>query len=260
MTAARARATCVGSFGQAAQMELWSDSNALERVCDLIFIGAFSLFDSGKDLAMKTLTSRRTALVLASLALTWQSLPALAQSETNASPGSAPGAAPAVRLPVLGSGDRNFLLRAAADELFELEMSRLAVQQASAPDLKAYAGTLVEHHMAVQQELTTLAQAKGLNLPTTLSASRQREINRMQRLAGDDFDRQYFQAVGLRAHRQNIKLFGDAGRMARDPDVRAWANKIMPTQEQHLAEARALPSARRLTYTPMDPNASQTGM
>lgn len=152
------------------------------------------------------------------------------------------------------------MLKAASDELFELEMSRLAAEKSSAPDLKIYAGKLVEQHLAVQQELAALAQSKGLVLPNTLSAARQREMMRLQSLTGEDFDRQYFQAVGLRAHRHNIRLFSDASRKAQDPDVRAWASKMLPALTQHLGDARALPSARWLTYTPADSSTSPGGM
>jgi putative membrane protein len=155
--------------------------------------------------------------------------------------------------------DRNFLVQAAADEMFELQMSQLAAEKASAPDLKAFAVKLVDQHMAVQKELEALAQAKGVILPTRLGALRQREFYSMERMTGEDFDRAYFQRVVLRAHRQDVRLFRDASRMARDVDVRAWAGKMMPAQEQHVADARALPSARRLTLTPFDPNANQGG-
>lgn len=201
---------------------------------------------------------RGVGLVLTSLVLALQAQPVLAQGEDAPSPSMR--SEPAAGSGGLSSVDRNFLLRASADELFELEMSRLAVEKSTAPDLQAYASKLVEQHLAVREELAGLAQAKGLTLPNTLSAARQREIKRLQSLAGDEFDRQYFQAVGLRAHRQNIKLFGDASKRSQDADVKAWANKMMPAQEQHLSDARALPSARRLSQTPYAPNVPQGGM
>jgi putative membrane protein len=151
-------------------------------------------------------------------------------------------------------------MRAAADELFEFEMSRLAMERTTADDLKAYATKMVGIHTEVQQQLNALAQAKGLVLPNTLGTMRQRELDRLQALSGEEFDREYFQRVGLRAHRQNIKLFRDASRLARDPDVRSWASKMAPAHEQHLSDARALPSARWLTYTPYDPSNFPGGM
>ena len=207
---------------------------------------------------MTRISYRRASLALAGLALVIGVAPVRAQSDASSASGSVP--ALTSKTSTLSSGDRTFLLRAAADELFEFEMSRLAMERTTADDLKAYATKMVGQHTEVQQQLNALAQAKGLVLPNTLGSMRQRELDRLQALSGEEFDREYFQRVGLRAHRQNIKLFRDASRLARDPDVRSWASKMAPAHEQHLAEARSLPSARWLTYTPYDPSTSQTGM
>jgi putative membrane protein len=215
------------------------------------------LSESEKENQMTRISYRRASLALASLALVIGVAPVQAQSESSS--GSSISPPLTSKTSSLTSGDRTFLLRAAADELFEFEMSRLAMERTTADDLKAYATKMVGIHTEVQQQLNALAQAKGLVLPNTLGMLRQRELDRLQALSGDEFDREYFQRVGLRAHRQNITLFRDASRLARDPDVRSWASKMAPAHEQHLSDARALPSARWLTYTPYDSN-SQTGM
>ena len=207
---------------------------------------------------MTRISYRRASLALAGLALVIGVAPVRAQSDASSASGSVP--ALTSKTSTLSSGDRTFLLRAAADELFEFEMSRLAMERTTADDLKAYATKMVGTHTEVQQQLNALAQAKGLVLPNTLGMLRQRELDRLQALSGEEFDREYFQRVGLRAHRQNIKLFRDASRLARDPDVRSWASKMAPAHEQHLAEARSLPSARWLTHTPYDPGNFQGGM
>ncbi len=207
---------------------------------------------------MTCISYRRASLALASLALVIGVAPVWAQSDGSSASSTTP--ALTSKTSSLTSGDRTFLLRAAADELFEFEMSRLAMERTTADDLKAYATKMVGMHTETQQQLNALAQSKGLVLPNTLGSMRQRELDRLQALSGEEFDREYFQRVGLRAHRQNIKLFRDASRLARDPDVRSWASKMAPAHEQHLADARSLPSARWLTYTPYDPSNFQGGM
>jgi putative membrane protein len=216
------------------------------------------LSDREKENQMTRISYRRASLALAGLALVIGVAPVRAQSDASSASGSVP--ALTSKTSTLSSGDRTFLLRAAADELFEFEMSRLAMERTTADDLKAYATKMVGTHTEVQQQLNALAQAKGLVLPNTLGMLRQRELDRLQALSGEEFDREYFQRVGLRAHRQNIKLFRDASRLARDPDVRSWASKMAPAHEQHLSDARSLPSARWLTYTPYDPGNFQGGM
>lgn len=204
---------------------------------------------------MKHTPQQFAVWTLAGLAFVLAAGPARSQSDGNGSDWTQMQSQPWKPGSSVSVYERNFLVRAAADELFELEMSRLAAVKASALDLKAYASKMVEQHMAVQSDLQALAQAKGVDLPKRLGALRQRELYSLERMTGEDFDRAYFQRIATRAHRQDMALFRDALRMASDADVRAWAGKMMPTHEQHLADARSLPSARRLAITPIDQNA-----
>lgn len=210
---------------------------------------------------MKHLPSHFAALVLTGLALVTVGSPAKAQSNGNgANDQDLLQYQPAAPGLTVSNYDKTFLTRAASDEMFELEMSRVAVEKASAPDLKAYAVAMANQHQTVYQELAALAQSKGVSLPTRLGMLRQRELLNLRKLSGEDFDRAYFQRIALWAHRQDVRLFRDASRMSPDADVRAWANKMMPAHEQHVADARSLPSARRLSTTPFDPSTFQGGM
>lgn len=166
-------------------------------------------------------------------------------------PGASQGAAATGAQPGQGGSnslapaDRNFLMRAAASSLVELEAARLAADKAKDEEVKRYASMLVDHHTAANQELMALAQSKGLNLPTSLSGGKQRELTRLNRASGDDFDAAFVQGMGVREHRQELRLFREASRNAKDPDIKAWAAKMLPELEQHLTQARALPAARR---------------
>ena len=175
---------------------------------------------------MKHTPQQFVAWTLAGLAFVLAAAPVKAQS--NGGNGSAWDSQSQSMWPgsKVSTQDRNFLVQAAADEMFELQMSRLAAERASAPDLKAYATRLVDQHLSVQKELAALAQAKGVILPTRIGALRQREIYSLERLSGEDFDRAYFQRIATRAHRQDVRLYQNASRMAQDADVREWANKM----------------------------------
>ena len=145
----------------------------------------------------------------------------------------------------LAAADRNFITRAAASSMFEVEAARLAAEQAKDENVKRYAAMLVDHHKAANQELMGLAQSKGITLPSTLPAGKRRELERLKRTQDDDFDVVFVQDVGVREHRQDVRLFRDASRQSKDPEIKAWAAKTLPTLEQHLEEARALPAARQ---------------
>lgn len=145
----------------------------------------------------------------------------------------------------LAAADRNFIMRAAASSMFEVEAARLAAEQAKDENVKRYAAMLADHHQAANQELTGLAQSKGITLPSSLPAGKRHELERLKRTPDDDFDAVFVQDVGVREHRQDVRLFRDASRQSKDPEIKAWAAKTLPALEQHLKEARALPAARQ---------------
>jgi hypothetical protein len=65
--------------------------------------------------------------------------------------------------------------------------------------------------------------------------------------AGDDakFDERYARNFGVKAHESTIKLFQEAAQNAKDADVKAWAQKTLPSLQHHLEMAQALPPAKK---------------
>ena len=55
---------------------------------------------------------------------------------------------------------------------------------------------------------------------------------------GADFDKRYMESMGLQAHRDTVALFEKGARDARDPDVKAFAQKTLPKLKQHLEMAQ----------------------
>lgn len=152
----------------------------------------------------------------------------------------------------LNAGDRNFLLRAAEDGLFEAEAARLAADKAKDEAVRRYAAMLLEQHTAANQELMALAQSKGLALPSSIVGGKKRELDRLQRASGDEFDANFVQTVGMRDHRGDLGRFREASRNARDPEVKAWATKMVPILERNVMEARALPAAQKPMNKPVE--------
>ncbi|AKJ30596.1 DUF4142 domain-containing protein [Caldimonas brevitalea] len=155
--------------------------------------------------------------------------PAAAASRVNASP--------------LALVDQNFLTSAAAAGLFEMAASRAAADRATHADVKAYAAMLVKDHSAAHEDLRTLAARKSVNLPTEVPAGQVPTLEKLTNARGTDFDRAFVQTIGVSAHKTDISLFEKAANTAQDPEVRAWAAKILPKLREHLAAAQKLPGA-----------------
>lgn len=140
--------------------------------------------------------------------------------------------------------DAGFLKQAAHNGHAEVESSRLAQQKASSAQVKAFAQRMVEDHTKSNAELAQLAASKGVQLPKEPDASQQAKIEALGALSGAEFDRQYVEQMGVTAHQLTIALFQRGASNARDPEIKAFAAKTLPTLQQHLEMARALKAGK----------------
>jgi putative membrane protein len=140
----------------------------------------------------------------------------------------------------IAKGDRKFIEKAAGSGMFEVQVSQLATTRAKSPDVKSFAGMLVDHHTKANDELTQLANAKGVELPAAPPRAMRRDIDKLGKKNGDAFDKDFMQNVGIKAHQKDIKEFEKAGKDVKDPEVKAWATKTLPVLKEHLAQAQKL--------------------
>lgn len=139
----------------------------------------------------------------------------------------------------MARGDRKFIEEAAKGGLVEVELGRLAQQKASNDQVKQFGARMVEDHGKANDELKQLAQIKGLSVPAAPDRSHAREIEKLNKLSGAEFDREYM-AHMLSDHRKDVSEFKKASEAAKDSDVKAFAGKTLPTLEEHLKLAQSL--------------------
>jgi putative membrane protein len=144
----------------------------------------------------------------------------------------------------LARADTAFMKQAAEHNHAEIESSRLTVQKARDPTVKAFAQQMVTDHGKTGQELAALASAKGVELPDGPSMMQKAKLKLLEAADGADFDRRYSETMGLAAHRDTIALFQKASKGARDADVKAFATKTLPALQHHLEMAQKLPSVK----------------
>jgi putative membrane protein len=72
----------------------------------------------------------------------------------------------------LKHADKRFLSKAAESSQREVALSQLAAQRATNPQVRDFAQQLVSEHTQMDQQLTQLAQQKGVTLPMTEHSSR----------------------------------------------------------------------------------------
>jgi len=143
-----------------------------------------------------------------------------------------------------------FLINAYRDGLAEIKLSQLALQKSSNDEVRTFAQTMIDHHTAVNKELSRLAQNKGITLPTDLSEDQNSDVTRLSALSGDAFDRAYMQ-LNVSTHDKDAADARRQGQQGTDADIKKLANALLPLLEIHLAAAEEISSV-------LDPNAFLT--
>ena len=162
---------------------------------------------------------------------------------TTSGTGSQGGAQASSQAGNLTQADRNFFTRAAADGHKEVELAQLAQQKAATPTVRTLAERIQKDHQQANQELTTLAQQKGVNLPA--AHNHKAEVAKFQKLEGAAFDRTY-SSMMVQEHTNAIALFERASK-SKDADVRAFAEKTLPTLRDHLRMSKEAQGATTST-------------
>ena len=131
--------------------------------------------------------------------------------------------------------DNDFVHDVALMNLAEIELSRMALDKATNPDVKAFAQRLVQDHTAVNTELTALAKSKDLKIPASAKPAQAA----LAKLSGPAFDKA-FVALMVKEHEAAIALFEGESRDGRDAEVKEWAAKQLPALREHLTQAKSL--------------------
>lgn len=139
--------------------------------------------------------------------------------------------------------DLEFLKKAAIAGEFEVQSSRLAQKTGSTPEIKAFADSMVRDHGAAGDELKALAKSKGVALPKGLDKAHAEKLAKLKaEKPGKDFNEEYADLMED-SHDDAVKLFQDAADKARDPDIKAFAQKTLPTLKMHSEHAEKLDMA-----------------
>ena len=133
----------------------------------------------------------------------------------------------------LDHSDRKFVETAARDGLAEVELGQLASQRAESAEVKQFGQRMVQDHGKANDQLKQLASSKGVQLPTETDKSHQKKMEKLQKLQGAAFDKQYMDDM-VKDHKKDVKEFQKQAKSAKDPEVKGFAAQTAPTLQEHL--------------------------
>lgn len=142
----------------------------------------------------------------------------------------------------LGAQDSMFMMKAAAGGMMEVSGGNTAQANAASDRVKSFGGMMVTDHTKANNELMALASGKGVTLPSALPADEQKHLDAMSKMKGKEFDSHYMNMM-LTDHKKDIADFEKEASSGKDPDLKAWASKTLPTLKAHLDSAQAISKA-----------------
>jgi putative membrane protein len=159
------------------------------------------------------------------------------QSPTNPSAGNTgmgPGAYPGNAPTGQDFAERAFVTKALEGGETEVQLGQLAQQKSESADVKQFAQKMVSDHSQMADKwFKPVAQQLGVSEPKGPSKKDKKEIEKLQGLSGDDFDREYITMM-VKDHRQDLKDFKDEAQAAQDPNVKQVAEQGSNIISQHL--------------------------
>lgn len=177
-------------------------------------------------------------LTVSAVAAMFSTVSVQAQTPTSAAQNSATGqTASGARL---SSGDEKAVKDMAQANINEVAAAKIALSKAQSSEVKAYAQKMIEDHGAALTKVQTVAQQKGVELPTEPDAKHKAMAAMLEKQSGDAFDKMYMENAGTMDHKMVLSTLKSDATKINDPDVKALADAHTPVVEQHLKSAEQL--------------------
>jgi putative membrane protein len=148
---------------------------------------------------------------------------------TSASSSSSPSSNP----------DQDFVTKAAQGNAAEVALGKIVAAKSKDPDVKQFAQMMVKDHTTALNQLQELAQSKNLNFNDDLPDDAKSLQQKLSSDTGRQLDKDYMDGM-LEDHQKDVQEFTDKSQNAKDPDVKQWASKTLPTLQKHLEKAQQI--------------------
>ncbi len=140
----------------------------------------------------------------------------------------------------LSTADQELMMQVAKGGMMQLEVSKLAADNATDAQVKKLAESEVEEQTGLSAKLKEIAQAKGITLPATPDAATQALLTKMKGMSGAALDRFYVQESGVNGHEKLDKVMSSVKSGAKDAGLKSLAAAAHPLVKTHLTVSRAM--------------------
>ena len=128
--------------------------------------------------------------------------------------------------------DKAFVGKVSQGGAYEVEASKVALQKASAPDVKDLATAEVHDHEGVNANLKQIASATGVEIAPQLNAEFQQRLAKLNAVQGAGFDQAYL-ADMKQIHDKDEKLFAQEA-VAGSASYKTFAHQTDQIVKRHI--------------------------
>jgi putative membrane protein len=116
--------------------------------------------------------------------------------------------------------DKKFLAKAAQSDQNEIALSKLAEQKATDPAVKAFAEKMIAEHTKMTEGMKPFAESWGVTPPTGPDEDCQKELDKLNKLSGKDFDKEYIDQM-VTDHSKALSAFTKEAKDTKDVKFQA---------------------------------------
>jgi putative membrane protein len=137
------------------------------------------------------------------------------------------------------AADRQFAMDAAHINMAEVELGNLAKEKGASEGVKNFGDRLVTDHSKALDELKGIVKDKNITLPASIDAKHKATHDKLSKLSGAAFDKSFAQEM-VNGHREALQKAQTASKSAADPEIKAFASKMVTSVQAHLKIAQGL--------------------
>jgi putative membrane protein len=123
--------------------------------------------------------------------------------------------------------DSEFVKAAASGGMMEVQLGKTAAEKASNAKVKDFGRRMQKDHSKANDELKKIAAKKDIKLPAELEGKHKSTVDKLSKLKGDEFDREYMAAM-VDDHKEDLEKFEQQADKGKDPDLKKFAKDEMP--------------------------------
>jgi putative membrane protein len=135
--------------------------------------------------------------------------------------------------------DEQFVQKATAADLAEINLARLGEKHATGAGVKDYVKRLMADHGKSSKELLQIANKLGLKPAAQMNAKHEQTLEKLARIKGQEFDREFTTCM-VHDHHAAIALYKSEAKNGKDASLKAFAEKTLPVLQEHLRMAEML--------------------